>query len=108
MPGVEVFSPLNPGTQAHVGTAVIDFGDIPTDYAMVDVVGQTGITPASHVRIWFQAETMANNTPENHIQAAFFTRLATSDPIADIGFTIYCLSKIGFFTKKFRIDWLWS
>lgn len=96
------------GTLAYTGTAVLDFGLTPNDYATVDVTGQTGILATSHVRVWFQAETMGDNSSDNHLLAAFFTRLATSDPVADTGFTVHCISKIGYFTKRFRVDWLWS
>ena len=101
-------TPIPVGTLAYTGTSVLDFGDTPTDYASVDVTEQAGIASTSHVRVWFQGETMANNTPEDHILAGIFTRLVSTDPTPGVGFTIHCVSIIGRFTKRFRVAWLWS
>ena len=98
----------HPGTAAYVGTAILDFGDTPNDYATVAVTDQTGISDTSHVRVWFQGETMANNTADDHLLAALFTRLTTTDPVLNTGFTIHCVSIVGRFTKRFRVAWLWS
>lgn len=106
--GVEIHEPLTAGTLAHVGTAVLDFGDTPDDFASVDVTGQTSILATSHVRCWLQGETMANNAPEDHILLGAFAKLIPSDPTPGVGFTINCIVLEGLFTKKFRLKWLWS
>lgn len=96
------------GTKAHVGTAVLDYGTTPAYEAQVDIAGQTGILPTSHVRVWFQGETMGSNSAQEHLMAGALVRLTPSDPIADVGFTIYADNVGGLATNKFRIDWLWS
>jgi hypothetical protein len=106
---VEIHEPLRQGTQAHVGTSILDFGPSPNDYATVDVSGQTDIAESSHVRVWFQAETtMPDNTRDDHILAALFTRLTTSNPTPGVGFTVYCVSIIGRFSHALRVNWVWS
>lgn len=90
------------------GTVVLDYGDTPSPTASVDVAGQTGITPSSHVRVWFQGEVMSNNDAQAHLMAGALVRLTPSDPVADVGFTIYASNIGGLATGKFRVDWLWS
>lgn len=92
----------------RAGTAILDFGDTPDDFASVDVTDQDGIRATSHVRVWFQAETMANNSSDDHILAGLFTKLVVSDPVPNEGFAINCIAIEGLFTKRFRVDWVWS
>lgn len=97
-----------PFANSTSGTSILDFGDTPDDFTSVEVTGQQGILSTSHVRAWFQSETMSDNSPEDHILAGMFTKLVPSDPVPGAGFTINCLALEGLFTKRFRVDWIWS
>lgn len=91
-----------------LGTALIDFGSTPANEASAEVIGQTGILAGSAVEAWVTARTTADNTANDHHQAAVNLRLVCSQPTEGVGFTItaYCL--IGYATGQFEIDWIWS
>lgn len=98
----------SPGTVTRSGTAVLDFGLTPSPEASVSVTGQTGITTASRVRVWFGGNTMSDNDATEHLMAGVLTKLTPSQPVADDGFTIYADNIGGLATGKFRLQWLWS
>lgn len=94
-------------TPGGSGSSVIDFGDTPAPEATVAVTGLTDIAVTSHVRAWFQADTMLSNDANDHILAAESLSLATSIPVAGSGFTIYVNSRFALWTKRFRVRWTW-
>lgn len=49
------------------GTATLNFGAAPgTDYTSVDVTGLSGLTTASHLEPWIQADTTTDHSPDEH------------------------------------------
>lgn len=92
----------------HVGTAVVDYGNVPSPEAVVAVIGQTGILASSHVRVWFQDKVMSSNGALEHRMASSLVRLTPADIEPNVGFSIYADNIGGLATGKFRIDWIWS
>ncbi len=90
-----------------IGTAVIDFGAIPANEASVSVSDPT-IVVGAYIEPWIMARSTADNTADDHKQAAAFFRLVASEPIPGVGFTItaYCL--VGQATGAFKVEWTWS
>lgn len=95
------------GAIVRNGTAILDFGDIPSPEASVAVTGLSGITPTSQVRISWQGDTMLNNNEADHLLAAASIKLTSGIPVQDTGFTVYADSNFALWTKRFRVRWTW-
>jgi hypothetical protein len=90
------------------GTAQINFGAHPgSNEASIAVTGQTGITGASVVAVWFAADdTTSDHTAADHRYAPALIALAPGAPSAGTGFTIHArsLEKI---TGIWAVRWSW-
>lgn len=95
------------GSIVRVGTAVIDFGDVPAIETAVSVIGQAGITSSSQIRISLQGDTTVGNGVEDHLLAATSIRLTAGTPVAGVGFDIHADSQFALWTKGFRVRWTW-
>lgn len=91
-----------------VGEAVLDF-TTNTDYAEVTITGQASIATSSQIQAFFMGNSStAENTANDHEQAAVFIKLVCTNVIAGTGFTIkaYCL--FGTCTGTFKVQWKWN
>lgn len=99
--------PQGPAGTANVGTAVLDFGATPAESASVVVTGQTGILAGSHVRAFFMRESTADNSIDEHEEAAALCPLSCGTIVPGTGFTI-CASPIAMLgVGTFNIRWNW-
>lgn len=89
------------------GTAILDFGMVPSPEASIAVTGQDGILPTSHVHVAFQGDTDINNDENEHILAGQTLALSTGAPVAGQGFTIYAESSFALWTSQFTVRWSW-
>ncbi len=89
------------------GTAVLNFGATPTDEASVAVTGQAAIASGSHVEAYFMRESTAENTLEEHEEAAALCPLVCGAIVAGTGFTIYAhpIAMLG--VGQFTVRWAW-
>jgi hypothetical protein len=93
------------GGGATVGTAVVDFGSIPSTEASVVVTGQAGVSLSSTIDAFVQGSTTADNTALDHRFAAISFKLLADDIVAGTGFTIYVTALAGLATGTFNIKW---
>lgn len=96
-----------PGSET-MGTAILDFGATPQTDATIAVTGQTLIAPTSKVRVWFQGDSTATNTEQDHIQAAHLMGAVAGIPVAGVGFTIDATALRGLVTGTFNVRWAWQ
>lgn len=90
------------------GTAALDFGDVPTPEASVDVTGIPEISATSRVVIWLQGgDAMSSNSEVDHRLAAESISFTAGAVVPGVGFPIYASSNFAFWTGRFRIHWRW-
>lgn len=80
------------------GTAIIDFGDVPTFDTSVLINYQTDIPADAHIRAWIQDDLIA----------AELITLTPINPIAGTGFTIYAASLSAMVIGQVPIHWSWN
>lgn len=90
------------------GTAVLDFGATPADEATVAVTGQAAIIAGSHCEAFFMKESTADNSTDEHEEAAALCPLVCESVIAGTGFTIRGMPIAGLGTGQFNVRWVWN
>ena len=88
------------------GTATINFGSTPTDYASVVITGQAAIVSGSQVEAFFMADATAGNTADEHMLLASEATPVCGDIVAATGFTVH-LRTPTFWAGAFSIRWVW-
>lgn len=101
------WSNINGPAGVSTGTALLEFGDTPSQEAAVVVTGQSGINASAKVQAWWQADTTTFNTADDHLLAASSVSLTSDIPVAGVGFTIHADSNFALWTKQFRVRWAW-
>lgn len=99
-------------SRATTGTAILDYGVIPTFSASVFVDGQTNILATSKVQVWFQADTTdvgaEYNSASDHLLASQYVKLTSGEPVVEDGFLIFAESRKFLWSGKYRVRWSWS
>jgi hypothetical protein len=97
------------GTTETVGTALLDFGAAPGgNVATTIVTGQSGITSAARVNVWFQGGATADhNTTEHSLIFPSRIGLSAGEIIEDAGFTITAETELRL-TGSVQVRWAWS
>lgn len=99
-------------SRATTGTAILDYGIIPTFSASVFVDGQANILATSKVQVWFQADTTdigaEYNSASDHLLASQYVKLTSGEPVAEDGFLIFAESRKFLWSGKYRVRWSWS
>jgi hypothetical protein len=90
------------------GTAVLDFGATPAEEASVAVTGQAGILAGSHVEAFFMRESTADNSIDEHEEAAALCPLVCGDIVAGTGFTIKAMAIAALGLGTFNVRWAWA
>jgi len=90
------------------GTAVLNFGATPVDEASIVVTGQAGIAAGSHVEAFFMRETSADNSLEEHEEAAALCGLVCGAIVAGTGFTIFAHTLAMLGIGQFNVRWVWA
>lgn len=88
------------------GTATLDFGTAAggTNVTTVAVTGQKQITTAACITLWFQGDTTASHTADEHLIAALGIFLGATSIVAATGFTIQATSQLRL-TGTFTVHW---
>ncbi len=92
-----------------VGTATLAFGAAPgTNVVQTVITGQTGITSAARVNVWFQGGSTADHNASEH-SFIFPSRvgLSAGSIVADTGFTITAETELRL-TGSVQVRWAWS
>jgi hypothetical protein len=95
------------GTSPTIGMTTIDFGQIPTSYAWVDVTGLGDITSTGQVEAFMMADTTYDNTVEEHKLLAQVVKLTCTYPTNGIGFRIHAYLPDTTTTGNYKIRWVW-
>lgn len=90
------------------GTATLDFGATPVDEASVTVTGQTGILAGSHVEAFFMGDSTADNSVDEHEEAASLCPLTCRSIVAGTGFTIVAHPIAALGLGQFTVRWVWN
>jgi len=90
------------------GTAILDFGSTPAEEATVAVTGQGAIAGDSLCEAWFMKVDTADNTDEQHEEAAALCPLICESVIPGTGFTIRAMPIAALGTGQFQCCWCWN
>lgn len=94
--------------ESGIGTATLDFGATPTDFASVAVTGQTAISATSRAEAFVMMRATGDNDLSDHTQLAVFSKLICGVPTPGVGFTIECYLLHGLAAGEFSIEYTWS
>lgn len=89
------------------GIATLDFGATPgSNYATIDITGQTDITSSASIRAFFNKNSTADHNEIEHEFLASEIALTTGDIVAGTGFTIYAYTSLRL-TGTLKVNWEW-
>lgn len=87
------------------GTASIDFGATPgTNFVSVNILGQTGITGTSKVKVFKAIQATASHNEYEHVVVPL--NLSAGNIVAGTGFTIYATTDLRL-DGTFNVNWEW-
>lgn len=90
------------------GTATLDFTSTPSEDTTVAVTGQVDILSTSFVEAWFMKESTADNSVEEHEEAAALCPLVCESVVAGTGFTIRAMPIAALGMGTFKVRWVWN
>lgn len=90
------------------GIAILDFGATPAEDATIAVTGQAGILAGSHCEAFFMKESTADNSVDEHEEAAALCPLVCESVIAGTGFTIRGMPIAMLGIGTFNVRWVWN
>lgn len=93
---------------AATGTATIDFGATPSDYATVSVTGQGAILASSLAEAFVMGATTTDSDEEDHLMSIHNLRVVCGVPSAGVGFAIHAFAVQGLTKGTYKIQWVWS
>lgn len=90
------------------GTATLDFTTTPSESATATVTGQAGILSTSGIEAWFQADSTADNTTDEHTEAGALCPLICGNIVVGTGFDIVGHPIAGLGIGQFKVQWVWN
>jgi hypothetical protein len=90
------------------GTAVLNFGATPVEDTTIVITGQAGIVAGSHAEAFFMKESTADNSVDEHEEAAALCPLVCESIVSGAGFTIRAMPIAMLGLGTFNVRWVWN